>query len=266
VTAAPFLTSLDTATNLLVMNNYPALPRLDGETMLLVFTHRSIAGIHPDETYGDTDRLAALGSGVLSTVVTHHFFAKRPMLTATEIITNKEELLGDTNISNWVSIYRLMDKLRGYPREPENVADYLKESRHLFHSYVGAVYVQHGLFQVQSWISRLIDPESEPPQLPGDGQALSPATSRLSSPPPGSGDQAVAASPGVTLALFNQTATQRGLKVSYPAEFSGPSHNPRWIVKCMVNDVEKGRGVGKNQKIAKEDAARQAWAALGWGP
>jgi dsRNA-specific ribonuclease len=32
----------------------------------------------------------------------------------------------------------------------------------------------------------------------------------------------------------------------------------------IVNNVEKGLGVGKTQKIAKEDAARQAWVAMGW--
>lgn len=29
---------------------------------------------------------------------------------------------------------------------------------------------------------------------------------------------------------------------------------------------ECGRGVGKSQKIAKEEAARQAWVKMGWGP
>jgi ribonuclease-3 len=32
-----------------------------------------------------------------------------------------------------------------------------------------------------------------------------------------------------------------------------------------MNGEEKGIGVGKSQKIAKEDAARQAWVAMGWG-
>jgi len=33
-----------------------------------------------------------------------------------------------------------------------------------------------------------------------------------------------------------------------------------------MNGQEYGRGSGKSQKIAKEEAARQAWAAMGWGP
>lgn len=87
----------------------------------------------------------------------------------------------------------------------------------------------------------------------------------------------------VTLALVNQTAAQRNIAVTYPADQEGPPHQPTWTVRCcsmfisfpfrnlgtntwLVGGVERGRGVGKSQKAAKEDAARQAWAAMGWGP
>ena len=35
------------------------------------------------------------------------------------------------------------------------------------------------------------------------------------------------------LPLFNQTAQQRRLEVSYPAQFSGPAHAGRWTVQCL---------------------------------
>lgn len=42
------------------------------------------------------------------------------------------------------------------------------------------------------------------------------------------------AQPGLAfLPLFNQTATQRRVKVEYPAEFSGPSHAGQWSVQCV---------------------------------
>ncbi len=91
-------------------------------------------------------------------------------------------------------------------------------------------------------------------------------------------------SSNVTLALVNQTAAQKSCSISYPASQQGQSHLPTWTVKCVskchfpgflqrvyvvlttckVNGVEKGIGVGKSQKIAKEEAARQAWVAMGW--
>lgn len=68
----------------------------------------------------------------------------------------------------------------------------------------------------------------------------------------------------VSVALLNQKATQNGYQVTYPAEHTGPPHAPTWNVRCCLNGKECGRGTGKSQKVAKEEAARQAWSAMGW--
>ena len=36
----------------------------------------------------------------------------------------------------------------------------------------------------------------------------------------------------VTLALVNQTAAQKGISVTYPADQEGPPHQPTWTVRC----------------------------------
>ncbi len=51
-----------------------------------------------------------------------------------------------------------------------------------------------------------------------------------SPPPPLPGNSAVQ---GVALASFNQTATQRGLKVEWKAAQSGPGHALTWNVECI---------------------------------
>jgi len=156
--------------------------------------------------------------------------------------------------------------------------------RKFFNSYLGALYIRNGLSTIQDWISRLIDPNVAPEQafcLPsnyspyvqqnfGQQQYFHPA------PPPGPPPPLPSSSPPsvmpsssmslVTLALVNQTAAQKGFTVTYPAEQVGPSHQPTWTVKCFLNGHERGRGVGKSQKVAKEEAARQAWATMRWGP
>jgi len=66
------------------------------------------------------------------------------------------------------------------------------------------------------------------------------------------------------LPLFNQTASQRRCIVEYPAEFSGPSHAGKWTVKCIVNGIPKGVGIGASKQLAKEEAARKAYYAMGW--
>ena len=94
------------------------------------------------------------------------------------------------------------------------------------------------------------------------------------------------------LPLFNQTASQRRLGVEYTAKFFGPPHAGKWNVKCLggllpptacsasvwnwavladnlvdpttVNGIEKGEGSGLSKQLAKEEAAKQAFHAMGW--
>jgi len=85
----------------------------------------------------------------------------------------------------------------------------------------------------------------------------------------------------VTLALVNQTATRKGLDINYIATQDGPSHQPTWTVRCTskvpltfsetciskalaVGGTERGVGIAKSQKLAKEEAARRAWVEMGW--
>lgn len=64
-----------------------------------------------------------------------------------------------------------------------------------------------------------IPPPIQPPPpkgMPSFGNPLAPAQPHLA-----------------FLPLFNQTATQRGLSVGYPATFSGPPHAGKWHVSCV---------------------------------
>ena len=65
----------------------PALPRIGSETILEVFTHRTLrfSGAQDDSEYGNSDRLAAIGRTVLETAITMVLFNKRPMITGDEI-------------------------------------------------------------------------------------------------------------------------------------------------------------------------------------
>ena len=67
----------------------PPIPKLQGEIILEVFTHRSIrfpsAPINQDSEYGDSDRLTVLGEKVLEAAVTDALFRKRPMLKGGDI-------------------------------------------------------------------------------------------------------------------------------------------------------------------------------------
>ncbi|KAI5124172.1 hypothetical protein M0805_000979 [Coniferiporia weirii] len=67
------------------------------------------------------------------------------------------------------------------------------------------------------------------------------------------------------LPLFNQRCSQQHLQLEYVAENHGAPHAPLWVIKCIVNGIQKGQGQGTSKQIAKEAAAREAYFGLGWG-
>ena len=71
------------------MSVLPPIPKLNGEVLLDVFTHRSLRfeGAPTDETseYGDNMRLATLGEAILRATVMDTLFKKRPMLQSKEL-------------------------------------------------------------------------------------------------------------------------------------------------------------------------------------
>lgn len=146
----------------------------------------------------------------------------------------------------------------------------LQEMSNFFYIYVGALYTRNGLPTVQNWISRLIDPvanvnppgapqpafdgtyhsQTSPPQggyytpPPSQPTYAQPQSQYLPPPPPLNNPPPLPSSPTpyshgpastlslVTLALVNQTAAQRNIAVTYPAEQTGPPHQPTWTVRC----------------------------------
>lgn len=258
--------------------------------MLDVFTHRALTqGVLNDHTpHGNSDRLAQLGRSVLDTIVTYILFAERPMLSGEDLKTKHEQTLSDQSIVAWLAAYDTDLKKRVRLGGARGALDDPEEARFLFNSYVGAVCVQDGLQATTDWVSKLVKPEDQPPALVDDSQSHSAFSTASPEPPvslptPQAGTSQAAPPPyyptppqastipsGVpqgTLALFNQTCHQRGISVEWIASANGPQHDPRWEVKCKVSDVERGFGLGRNQKLAKELAAYQAYQymqSIGW--
>ena len=110
----------------------------------------------------------------------------------------------------------------------------------MFDAYVGALQVEKGYLAVKSWIQPMIDPDFNPNSNQGStsypdrygstgGNTANPLPP-ASSPPPLPGNSP---GQGLLLALFNQTATQRGLKIEWKATQSGPGHALTWNVECL---------------------------------
>lgn len=165
---------------------------------------------------------------------------------------------GQDIVQNWIS--RLIDPNAdvSMTSAPPRADVYVHPPRYQSPAYSQPQYAQPQYSQPQYGHANTY---STPPRQPyfSPSQPSSPPPPLPSNPMPSVGISLV------NLALVNQTAAQKGIHVSYPAEQVGPSHQPTWTVRCCMNGEEKGIGVGKSQKIAKEDAAKQAWVAMGWG-
>ncbi|KIK70671.1 hypothetical protein GYMLUDRAFT_32709 [Collybiopsis luxurians FD-317 M1] len=263
--------------------NLPTLPKIDGDVdlTLAVFTHPSLSGVNPgtNPSQYDSDRLAEMGKQVLELATTTYLYSKRPFLNANDIRLQREVTLDENRIILWLEHYGLKTKLRAAPEY--RVHENLQEMKKYFCTYVGAVYVTSGLKAVENWIAQLADPNAEPPQSASSSTPLQqppqyypnpPAPSSEPPPLPSAAYQAPPSNPTITnslawltLSTVNQTAAQKHVSISYPADPPvGPSHSPTWTVHCLIDGQERGIGTGKSQKIAKEEAARQAYINMGW--
>jgi len=292
----------------------PPLPKITGDIILQVFTHKSLQRSHGGtlDDNSDNEKLAILGKTVLDAVLTHSLFSQKPPLKAAEIRNWKEDILSDDNFEDWVTGYHLRNKVRCHPQVFASLCT-PGETRILFYSYVGGVYAESGMEVVGKWVTDLIEHCSEKPTNPflaesvhAMGQLnLPPPAKKIKSepltpqkqpipiffasqPPPSPTRSSTGGAPPSLkgpiifppinapnplapaqpnlpfLPLFNQTANQRRCTVEYPAEFTGPPHAGKWTVRCVVNGIAKGLGTGTSKQVAKEEAARMAYYAMGW--
>lgn len=95
----------------------PLAPKLENEVYMEVYTHPSIKPPYGfrNDNFGDSARLAELGSHVLPMVVTWCLFSKQPLLTADEIKRNRAEILSDANINSWLTGYKMRENIRAGP-------------------------------------------------------------------------------------------------------------------------------------------------------
>ncbi|KAJ4485942.1 ribonuclease III domain-containing protein [Lentinula aciculospora] len=132
----------------------PPLPKINGETLLQVLTHRSLR--RPEEASGsfDNERLAELGAKVLDTAITAALFHRRPILSGPEMLAQRKSILSEENLDSWVSMYCLREKMR-CAREMTSSLKSPEETRIIFEAYVGGIYEEQGLEPVQHWLDKL---------------------------------------------------------------------------------------------------------------
>lgn len=120
-------------------DDLPELPKLSGEIMLEVFTHRSLR-LACHAKYRDNERLSVLGSHILEMVATQLLFNRKPMLTRSEIEVSatimksqcqrrcfrkarRQRLLSVEIVDEWANFYQLRSELRYDPSFQSSVGE-----------------------------------------------------------------------------------------------------------------------------------------------
>ncbi|KAJ7597474.1 hypothetical protein C8J56DRAFT_851701 [Mycena floridula] len=257
-----------------------------------------------NEDYGDVPRLAEIGRTAVDFALNAHYYFKRPFLTAQQITNERNAAITPEKLDDWLTGYNLKNRIRyNQSAMPDGLNDQaLRDFFNAYVGAIlvrnGLQEVQNwisGLVDPDSDQPPPTVPDSQPAfqsnvpqqqfqnpqQLYQNSQPQynpsTPPQNFQHAPPPMNTPPPAPSSPGqlqypanfpspslITLAHVNQTAIQKGCNITYSAEQVGPPHMPTWTVKCFVNGEERGRGTGKNQKMGKEDAAKQAYFNMGW--
>ncbi|KAF8519133.1 hypothetical protein BU17DRAFT_48019 [Hysterangium stoloniferum] len=238
---------------------YPALPPINGEHLLNVYTHKSLRMV---DGSGDNERYAVLGEKVFEAEITYYIFTRHPTYDRKEIEAARLELLSASNYVKWANHYKLREKLR-YNQSAFDEIHSHEGAREIFHAHVGGVYSQeNGPMTVNCWVYNLVVPPDERKDATGGSlqhQQPPPPTPHVTTLP-----LHLPKTHTAYLPRFNEMAMKRRLDVQWRAEQGGLQHSPRWNIGCIVNGKLCGNGSATTKQLAKEEAAKQAFQSLGF--
>lgn len=209
---------------------------LDPELLVLSLTHRSFA--HEAGGIPTNERLEFLGDTVLGLVVTEALYRRHPALPEGELAKMRAATVSQRSLA---AIAREMDlgsylllgkgELATGGRDKDSILSDTLEA--LF----GAVYLTHGLETARGVVERLVDPTLE-----------------------------VAADLGAGLdwkTSLQELAARLDLGApEYQCEGEGPDHARVFTARIVLGGEVRGTGTGPAKKVAEQEAAAAAYAAL----
>ena len=210
--------------------------QIDPELLVLALTHRSFA--HEAGGIPTNERLEFLGDAVVGLVVTEYLYRRLPdrsegalakMRAASVSQRALAELARGLDLGGYVLLGK--GELSTGGRNKDSI---LCDT---FEAVVGAVYLGHGLESTRALVERLIGPTLERAAELGAGLDWKTSVQEL--------------------------AAEQGLGVpTYAVEGSGPDHERYFEARLMLGDVTWGVGEGTSKKVAEQQAASRAYAAL----
>ncbi|GAB2599902.1 ribonuclease III [Pseudactinotalea suaedae] len=210
--------------------------QLDPELLILALTHRSFA--HEAGGIPTNERLEFLGDAVVGLVVTEYLYQRLPDrpegdLAKMRAASVSQRALAQIARTLDLGSYALLGKgeLSTGGRDKDSI---LCDT---FEALIGAVYLSHGLEPTRHVVEALIGPTLETAVNLGAGLDWKTSVQEL--------------------------AAERGLGVpTYLVEGSGPDHERYFEARLVLGGVPWGVGEGTSKKIAEQQAASRAYAAL----
>jgi ribonuclease III len=209
---------------------------LDPELLVLALTHRSFA--HEAGGIPTNERLEFLGDTVLGLVVTEHLYRTHPDnsegdLAKMRAATVSQRALAQVARTLDLGSYVLLGKgeLATGGRDKDSILSDTLEA------VFGAVYLAHGLETARVLVDRLVRPTLT--AAAGLGAGLDWKTSL----------QELSAALGLGAPYYEVTG-------------EGPDHARTFTAHAVVGGEIRGSGTGPAKKIAEQEAASAAWAAL----
>jgi ribonuclease-3 len=209
---------------------------VDPELLVLSLTHRSFA--YEAGGLPTNERLEFLGDSVLGVVVTDTLYRDHPDLPEGELAKMRAASVSQRALAKVARDLELGPCiLLGKGESATGGSDKDSILCDALEAVFGAVYLTHGIDVARDVILRLVGPTL-----------------------------AAAATSGVALdwkTSLQEAAAERGMSApTYTAEGEGPDHERIFTATVTVNGEAYGTGTGSSKKIAEQEAAERAYAAI----
>lgn len=211
----------------------------DAGILKLALTHRSYIYETAGAGLSSNERLEFLGDAILNCICADYLYRAFPELSEGDLSDVRAVLVRGETLAQFAREIDLGPHLiLGKGEAKSGLSQRVLAGA--FESILGAIYLDQGFEEVRRFL------------LP----RLEPLAQRI-----------------VRLRLFkdNKSLFQElaqahdGITPSYRlVGHEGPSHNREFMVEVMLGDQVAGRGLGRNKKMAEQEAARAALQQRGW--
>jgi ribonuclease-3 len=198
------------------------------------FTHSSYVNEHRIRSFEDNERLEFLGDAVLELTVSQFLYTKYSSMSEGDLTKLRAAIVCEPSLVHFANDlsfgeYVLLGKgeeMTGGRMRPALLAD-------VFEAFIGALYLDKGLFAVQELLERVVFPKINA----GAFSHVMDFKSQL------------------------QEIVQREGKgpLTYKiVDERGPAHNREFVAEVLLNEGLLGTGLGRSKKEAEQRAAEKA--------